>query len=97
MSNVLLPLYLPPDPSSDAVATAVEHSELLALWSSELQDLLRAPHAEFWQTVVQKDGPVLPFLDSYLRFAPRQLVLESPTGAQASTPQEAEVRAPLPP
>ena len=71
---LFLPLYLPLDnAATDAIAAAVEQSELLELWSAELHKLLVLPHADFWRLVAKQDNPVVPFVDSYLRFAPRQL------------------------
>ncbi|KAL1500105.1 hypothetical protein AB1Y20_012778 [Prymnesium parvum] len=73
---LFLPLFLPPDPkATDPVMLELERSELLELWSDHLHQLLLLPHASFWRELSDAKSPLVPFLDSYLRFAPRQLGL----------------------
>ena len=92
--SLFLPLYLQADgAATDPIAAAVEHSELLELWSAELHKLLVLPHAEFWRLVAKPDNAVVPFLDSYLRFAPRQLGLLRGAAAEESDDVDATLEA----
>ena len=83
-----LPLYVPAD-DDDGIAARLDLREVCAASSAELGTLLATPPNVFWSYVLHC-APIMAFVDSYLRFAPRHLGLSSSEAAAwACTPSTA--------
>jgi hypothetical protein len=84
-----LPLYVPAD-DDDGIAARLDLREVCAASSAELGTLLATPPNVFWSYVLHC-APIMAFVDSYLRFAPRHLGLSSSEAAELES-EEAELR-----
>ena len=73
-----LPPYLPEDAAAShgggSVEQALEWAEVRAAANEALKTVLSAPFHVFWSYVLH-DATLMPFVDSFLRFAPRRLRL----------------------
>ena len=78
-----LPPYLPEDAAASrgggSVEQALEWAEVRAAPSEALKTVLSAPFHVFWSYVLH-DATLMPFVDSFLRFAPRRLRLSGDDG-----------------
>ena len=84
-----LPLYVPAD-DDDGIAARLDLREVCAASSAELGTLLATPPNVFWSYVLHC-APVMAFVDSFLRFAPRHLGLASSEATELEA-EEAELR-----
>ena len=82
-----LPPYLPEDAAASrgggSVEQALEWAEVRAAANEALKTVLSAPFHVFWSYVLH-DATLMPFVDSFLRFAPRRLRLSGDDGDGAS-------------
>ena len=78
-----LPPYLPEDAAAShgggSVEQALEWAEVRAAANEALKTVLSAPFHVFWSYVLH-DATLMPFVDSFLRFAPRRLRLSGDDG-----------------
>ena len=90
---LLLPPYLPPTTSPPSANEQLEADDAAACAASTLEDLLAADTRRFSAAAGLGDGALGTFIDTYLRFAPRQLAFDPrrDDGVDNETPLRAQV------